>query len=630
MLKSGYILSFLVFALIGCSQDKKVNTRCKHSSCEEGALATGANATFSPFKFPNAPEGPWTIKLEESPVPDPKTGLKKLKVSWAPYPNAKKYQLMIALDNTCTNPLKAYDNIIGIFYDQDYSRELLIDNGIKIFICLKAFLPDNATASPENSPLTVGAESERKLSFRLLPPLPSMHSGPVKIQWTELKGAISYDISLTDSKGKIIQTIANIKNAGLLNSYEISGLPQGRYFLRVLGNDPSGMKIKALTDKKDAPYEFLVSQEPVGAWNFLKAANPAPSGRTDAAFVYTPQGIILWGGSTSDGIAQDGAIYNPSTNQWTPMSVLNSPEPRLGPFAWTGSQLVIWGGSNFDNSSLKATQNLGNGSAYDPLKNQWVPLATAGAPAARQAHTLTAMEHSVFVWGGIDQLSIGDKSARTFNDGGIYDTITQRWTPVMSTSGISRAYHCSVWTGTVMLIWGGAEKKPDHELALLTHGEIFDPKTQQWRAMNNVGQPAARYAHNCVWTGKKMLVWGGSVQFFAVSNGAAYDPGTDSWSPIDDVNSPLATIGEASYWSGKYLMVWGGREGESNLVQVGGLYDPESNKWQFTTLQGAPSPRWGVSLSGTGEKVYFFGGDSIQKTSPGKVYDELVEFTFPP
>ena len=79
-------------------------------------------------------------------------------------------------------------------------------------------------------------------------------------------------------------------------------------------------------------------------------------------------------------------------------------------------------------------------------------------------------------------------------------------------------------------------------------------------------------------------------------------------------------------------MVWGGRQGESNLLQLGGLYDPEKNQWQFTSLEGAPSPRWGTPLTGQGNKVYFFGGDSVQKGAnpPGKIYDELVEFTVPP
>src|SRR5262249_28782432 len=46
------------------------------------------------------------------------------------------------------------------------------------------------------------------------------------------------------------------------------------------------------------------------------------------------------------------------------------------------------------------------------------------------------------------------------------------------------------------------------------------------------GVPSARYYHAVVWTGSKMIVFGGTINSSDFNDGALYDPSADSWSPI--------------------------------------------------------------------------------------------------
>ncbi|MGE5287165.1 MAG: hypothetical protein ACM3ML_08195, partial [Micromonosporaceae bacterium] len=80
----------------------------------------------------------------------------------------------------------------------------------------------------------------------------------------------------------------------------------------------------------------------------------------------------------------------------------------------------------------------------------------------------------------------------------------------------------------------------------------------------------ARFGHAAVWTGLVMLVWGGdsSLDFprSPLGDGAAYDPSTDTWHPVATSNAPPACGGHTALWTGSTVLVWG--------CTGGGEYDP--------------------------------------------------------
>src|SRR5439155_6082407 len=115
------------------------------------------------------------------------------------------------------------------------------------------------------------------------------------------------------------------------------------------------------------------------------------------------------------------------------------------------------------------------------------------------------------------------------NTGGRYDPATGSWTTTSTTNAPDgRELHTTVWTGSKMIVWGGGGNS-----AALDTGGQYDPATDGWTATSTANAPAARYIHTAVWTGSKMIVWGGYNGFNINSSntGGRYDSATDSWTP---------------------------------------------------------------------------------------------------
>jgi N-acetylneuraminic acid mutarotase len=105
----------------------------------------------------------------------------------------------------------------------------------------------------------------------------------------------------------------------------------------------------------------------------------------------------------------------------------------------------------------------------------------------------------MIVWGGV-----GSVSPYYLNDGGQYDPVANTWTATTTAGAPSvRAYHTAVWTGSRMIVWGG------YNSVLLNDGGQYDPVVNTWTATTTTGAPSGRDAHTAVWTGSRMIVWGG-------------------------------------------------------------------------------------------------------------------------
>ena len=123
---------------------------------------------------------------------------------------------------------------------------------------------------------------------------------------------------------------------------------------------------------------------------------------------------------------------------------------------------------------------------------------------------------------------------------------------------------------------------------------VADPCSgnNQWDNGSLGDAPHPRKLHATVWTGSLMLVWGGNS---GSGSGARYDPATDTWSAISLAGAPEGRFDHAAVWTGARMIVWGGRAprqfGSSAAVQTGGAYDPVADAWTPTSTIGAPAAR---------------------------------------
>jgi hypothetical protein len=177
--------------------------------------------------------------------------------------------------------------------------------------------------------------------------------------------------------------------------------------------------------------------------------------------------------------------------------------------------------------------------------------------------------------------------------------VDDTWTPTPAAPDRRRG-HTAIWTGSEMIVWGGSGWTiPTY----FNTGGRYDPATDTWTPTSTMNAPSARFSHTAVWTGSKMIIWGGAPTPLT-NTGGRYDPATDSWTPTGMLNAPTARRDHTAVWTGTEMIVWGG----APLTNTGGHYDPATDSWTPTSTLNAPDPRAGHTGAWTGSKMIVWGG----------------------
>ncbi len=334
-----------------------------------------------------------------------------------------------------------------------------------------------------------------------------------------------------------------------------------------------------------APYEwsFTTASSQSGSWTPTSVTN-VPFARYGHAAVWTGSEMIVSGGlawdtdwSTFDYTPQYGR-YSPATGTWNVAS--GAPAGMFQKAVWTGSRMLVFGG-------YREGTALTGGAAYDPGTGAWTALSTTGQPSARYDHTAVWTGSEMVVWGG----RIGSGSMIGLGNGARYNPATNTWQPISMTGAPSPRYgHTAVWTGSAMIVWGGANGS-----SILGDGARYDPASDTWTPVGTTGAPSERLGHMAVWTGNEMIVWGGLT-----NTGGIYSPASDSWHPTDTTCAPSARSKVPAVWTGSRMILWGPADGYA--------FDPAGNVWQQVAALGAPSTRSEHSMVWTGSKAIVWGG----------------------
>lgn len=254
-----------------------------------------------------------------------------------------------------------------------------------------------------------------------------------------------------------------------------------------------------------------------------------------------------------------------------------APRPRVGQSAvWTGTRMLVWGGQLVRGAAYRA-----DGAAYDAADGRWTPIPAAPL-APRSEHVAVWTGSRMLVWGGAVQ---GQNVAPTsFADGASYDPAAGRWTAIAASPLEPRALAAAVWTGSRMLVWGG-----------VTVGGTVSSQLANLRALAGGGS-------------SKIDDEGGTAH----ADGAAYDPSSNTWSPL--AASPLAARSDpVAVWTGRELLVWGGATTAETgaAFNDGAAYDPSSNTWR--SIRPAPvSPGARYVGAWTGTRMLVWGGQHAE------------------
>jgi N-acetylneuraminic acid mutarotase len=314
---------------------------------------------------------------------------------------------------------------------------------------------------------------------------------------------------------------------------------------------------------------------PVATWTSFSQNSPPPT-HGYSSLVWTGSNLILWGGQIpapmpGGVITNQGWKYDPVTQNWSTISTDGAPALRYAHTAvWTGTKMIVWGGADQNNGEHDGpTKN--DGGIYDPATDKWTPMSAVGAPAARMLHTAVWTGQTMIVWGGTP--GPRDLAPTPFNDGAVYDPMKDTWAPLSQTNPPSvRQGHAAAWTGSQMIVWGGQDPQ-----GYVMDGALLDPSSGQWTAIvNGAAPPPGKYALQGTWSGTEFLVWGGveGNPGQASADGWAYNPSTETWRSLPSNGQPSGRYAYGAAWDGNQWYVWGGIDPGISAFNGGGSFFP--------------------------------------------------------
>ncbi len=275
-------------------------------------------------------------------------------------------------------------------------------------------------------------------------------------------------------------------------------------------------------------------------WTAMQSDASAPSGRWDHVGLWTGSELVVWGGrnAASEGLLDDGARWDPRTDRWrTMLSSPDQPTARTRPaFAWTGSELVVFGGLG------AGVDGTADGARWSPATEQWRAMSRAGAPPGGAGRAVPI--------GAAEVLVATSQAAR-------WDARTDQWRPVGPGFPAMASGYSMVWTGSEALLWGGLQGGRASGA-----GVRYDPASDRWSAFLASGAPSGRTEQATAWTGSDLVVWGGTagdtfMDATGLGDGGMWSP-SDAWRTLSTTGAPTARWGHSAVWTGSELVVWGG------------------------------------------------------------------------
>lgn len=307
----------------------------------------------------------------------------------------------------------------------------------------------------------------------------------------------------------------------------------------------------------------------------------------------------------ASGTAEQWLQVTGITEQWATVSSASAPAPRrMHTAVWTGTEMIIWGGQGAEIREGRTSEGSGlqDGGRYNPALDTWHPLSVQGAPSSRMLHTAIWTGTEMVVWGG----SVRPSGQGTISSGAAYNPVTDRWRTLSDVGAPQpRARHVAVWMGSEMLVWGGVQwlTGATSQSPSWRNGARYNPMTDAWTPISTLGAPGA-LGGDAVWTGSEMIVWHAET-----GEGAAYNPAIDRWRPLAAEGAPANRREQTALWTGQEMIIWGGLEQPGPAFSLSGAaYNPRTATWRSLSPDGAPAARAGSTPVWTGDEMIIWGG----------------------
>jgi hypothetical protein len=304
-----------------------------------------------------------------------------------------------------------------------------------------------------------------------------------------------------------------------------------------------------------------------------------PQVRHHGATQWTGDTLLMWGGSVPAYTltpAANGYVFDAGARRWTDLPPAPLSARAYPASAWTGAELLVWGGL-----ANEASGGLGDGAAYNPARRSWRTLPAA--PISPRA--------PLGVWTG-EELIVWGTAVRTGSpprDGAAYRPATNTWRRIAD-APIELSDAVAVWTGHEMIVFGAELSPADNSPATPTAiGAAYDPAADTWRRLPD--SRLSPQASTAAWDGRELIAW--DYQ----SGTAAYDPVRGDWRSIPRVPFDPIECRPRSVAVGRQIF--------GEFCGSMAVYRAERQQWRSVTRQDLVG--WWVELVPAGATVLVLG-----------------------
>jgi hypothetical protein len=219
----------------------------------------------------------------------------------------------------------------------------------------------------------------------------------------------------------------------------------------------------------------------------------------------------VYTGFSDEDPLDDGYLLDPLTGSADELSAAPLAARAFPAVAWTGSELIVWGGWDLHDGFFD------DGAAYDPASDQWRPLPQAPIEARMPFSVWTGSE--LLVWGS----RIRDKR---LVDGAAFDPAADSWRQIAD-APLELTDGTAVWTGKEVIVFGAALHGGNQAESDTAIAAAYDPAEDMWRLLAD--SQLSPQASTAAWNGERMIAWD------YLNRSQTYDPDRDDWSPVERV-----------------------------------------------------------------------------------------------
>ena len=222
------------------------------------------------------------------------------------------------------------------------------------------------------------------------------------------------------------------------------------------------------------------------AANRWRSAASMTTARLDHTATLLPSGkVLVVGGLLGPvpfGSLATAELYDPTTDRWSAVAPMFVPRARHTATLLSDGRVLVVGGIALAVTESGLFPSLPTDpEIYDPKVNRWS--ATAPMGESRLGQTATRLtDGRVLIAGGQDS---GDAILKSTE---IYNPTDDRWISA-APMAVARSFQvATLMANGDVLVAGGLGETPNSQSISLTSAEIYDPRTNLWMTVANMGE----------------------------------------------------------------------------------------------------------------------------------------------